>query len=409
MHPDYQREVFRWLDDIRGGVRTFDDYLDRNRDSRRLCQHDDRLAAQMLRERGLPDEWPTYERTLSAMSNRLPANYPRKIMLDSGAYTAWNANNSVSLDEVKAVYERFLSEANGLFDEVWLVNLDVIPGKRGCEPRADELYDAQVASDANLVALRAAFGDRVLPVFHQGEGKTRLLEVVDQARDYLCISPTNGLPEDQRWRWTTMTRHALADLNCDARTHGLATTGNDMIRMASLYSGDSAAWKQHAFFGVVDLITSVTTTIETPAYDIRGQLRYNEVKETERQRYRGFHIGAERNDWHKGSDEPLIDNQRHFSHMAAEDRAWVKQRVECHVPFALAQLDMRARSLVNIAELQSHAEDFHWRVPGPIFTVTVDDAVVDPLPFYGHDVEARLGTTAQDRARFAAQKVYESL
>ncbi len=47
-------------------------------------------------------------------------------MLASGAFTAWNMGAPVSLDDVKSVYEPFLTEADGLFEEVWLINLNVI-------------------------------------------------------------------------------------------------------------------------------------------------------------------------------------------------------------------------------------------------------------------------------------------
>lgn len=52
-------------------------------------------------------------------------------MLDSGAFSAWNAGKTVSLDDVKRAYAAFLNKAEELFDEVWLINLDVIPGERG--------------------------------------------------------------------------------------------------------------------------------------------------------------------------------------------------------------------------------------------------------------------------------------
>ena len=48
-------------------------------------------------------------------------------------------------------------------------------------PSRAEVHDAQVQSDINYEALTKEFGnDVVLPVFHQGEGRERLHEVVAQ-------------------------------------------------------------------------------------------------------------------------------------------------------------------------------------------------------------------------------------
>ena len=55
-------------------------------------------------------------------------------MLDSGAFSAWNKGRPHGIDRVRASYADFLNTAAQLgvgFDEVWLVNLDVIPGRRG--------------------------------------------------------------------------------------------------------------------------------------------------------------------------------------------------------------------------------------------------------------------------------------
>ncbi len=96
----------------------------------------------------------------------------------------------MTLEEVKRVYAAFLNKAEGLFDEVWSINLDVITDKK---VTAKEKRVAIDESDVNFIALRAEFGDYVLPVFHQAEGKARLLEAIDQAKGYLCLSPDNGL------------------------------------------------------------------------------------------------------------------------------------------------------------------------------------------------------------------------
>lgn len=409
MYRDYQPSVFRWLSDVRAGIRTFEDWLAANRDSERRLDHRDRLARQMFAERGLKVEWPGFAAAMRQASNRLSGKQPRRIMLDSGAFTAWNKpagrRVEVSIDDLIPAYEQFLRDGDGLFDEVWLVNLDVIPGAPGRTPTTDEVARATAYSDANLKQLRREFGNKVLPVFHQGEGQERLLEVIDQAQGYLCLSPTNGIPEEKRWKWATLARCALSDLDCDVHTHGLATTGNDMIRHATLYSGDSEAWQKHAGYGKVDLPDSETIIAESPVTRYVGDElieQFTRLEDRTRSRYRAIHIGIERNDWDKKSDELLIEKAEHFSLLGVERQSAVRAEVEKTIAFPLAQIEMRARSLVNLATFEKHSESFDWKPPtGPTITVTDGNGnELDPEPYYGKRVEVGPYPTTDARQRF---------
>lgn len=418
MYRDYQSEVFSWLRDIKVGIHSFSDYL--AEDTRRMedCERADGVAAHMLDERGIREVWPGYFETLSAVSAAYPSAYPKHIMLDSGAFTAWNKKARVTLGEVKAAYERFLTESAGLFEQVWLVNLDVIPGENGRRASAEEKQKAIEQSDRNLTELRSEFGDCVLPVFHQGEGKERLLKVVDQGKGYMCLSPSNDKPEEERWRWATLARCALSDLDCNIKTHGLATTGNNMMRNASLYSGDSEAWTRHARYGVVDLIEEERYVAECPSAtfsrDEDGALiktdQHLNVEQRSQLRYKGYHIGGELNDWHKGSRQPVIDNAKHFELLDRQKQAWVRERVERHFPFRFAQFDARARSLINLRELQEFALNKTWNEPsGPTVLATVNGKMVDAAPYAGQNIQTHPQPPAAARTRFMSQQVFEQL
>lgn len=201
LHGDYQRAVHRWLDDV---------------------------------------------------ITRPEHPYPKFIMLDSGAFTAWNAGGEVTVSEVFDSYSRFEDKAGDLFDEIWMVNLDKIPGTRGVDPTPTEIDEALHISDENYARLVDRFGDRILPVYHQGEHIDRALELAEIAK-YICISPRNDLPEGRRTEWSLQTHASLRKVYPDVMTHGLATTGNQMLRDVSWTSVDSAAWVLHAGFGKVDI------------------------------------------------------------------------------------------------------------------------------------------------------------
>lgn len=403
MHSDYAREVMKWLGMVTAGVRTFDDYCRYDPQAVSKLEQKDQEQRTLLVRRGIDDAWVPYAEALQTASQSRKAAYPSHIMLDSGAFTAWNAGAPATLDEVKMAYSRFLDEAGGLFKEIWLINLDVITDDKSTPA---EKREAIAQSDENFAALQSEFGNRVLPVFHQGEGAARLLEVVDQAKGYLCLSPNNRKPEEERRRWAQLSRMALSDLGCDVKTHGLATTGNDMIREAGLMSGDSAAWNEHGFYGAVDLVEDEIypqdqfklVATENDELDRIGE----QIIERSRLRYRGYHIGVELDDYDLKSQSKMISNDRNVSFLSQSQREWVRAKVETYFPWTLALTDQRARSLICMGELRTFAEAFTWQAPG---VRQYDEAgELLPPPF---SEELRAYPTQEDRARFLSGQLFE--
>jgi hypothetical protein len=169
-------------------------------------------------------------------------------MLDSGAFTAWSRGDTITLASVIQNYERALSIQKKDIP-VWLINLDVIPGKRGKDPSSEEIHHAMRQSDKNFLTLVNHFGHRVLPVFHQGESQSRLEEVRQQS-NYIGISPRNDLPENARVRWSAQVHDSLGSTH----SHGLAATGAAMLRQVPWWSVDSASWLYSAAMGGIDLL-----------------------------------------------------------------------------------------------------------------------------------------------------------
>ena len=98
----------------------------------------------------------------------------------------------------------------------------------------------------NFAKLKHEFplpGWPVLPVFHQGEPRARFFEIMGMSNGYICLSPNNRLPQKDREDWTSFYNTAAEAWG--VRCHGLATTGNRMMRISGLYSGDSTSWKTH--------------------------------------------------------------------------------------------------------------------------------------------------------------------
>lgn len=88
----------------------------------------------------------------------------------------------------------------------------------------------------------------------------------------------------------------------------------------------------------------------------------------------------------------------------------MREHVEQHVPFLLAQFDQRARALVCMAELQAFAASEGKPLKFNVdITVKVDGRLVDPEPFYGKKVVPGQVVTDEARDRFLATNVYDLL
>ena len=246
LHATYESNVLRWVENVKHAP-DFDSFIKRNPSALRNANKLD--IVRRGRQARLNDERDYKLVDVARDVIQREGTYPRNIMLDSGAFTAWQKGHKTEVDEVSDSYERFLEASHGLFDSIVAVNLDVIPGEKGRDPTQKELHDAVIQSDKNLKILQERFGDIILPVFHQGEPEDRLEEVIGQAR-YICVSPRNDVAEVHRVTWSRDTHEAIAGRS---KTHGLATTGNEMIRTVPWYSGDSAAFILHGAMGMTDV------------------------------------------------------------------------------------------------------------------------------------------------------------
>lgn len=371
MHGEYEKAVLRWLKDVKSGIFTAEAYFSKNpqhrdhiikRDFARRAQQDNFV------KHGLRDkvDWDTAEVIEHVcQTTQSAAPYPRHILLDSGAFTAWNKGEVTSVEDVKRKYSRFIELADGLFDEIWMINLDKIPGERGRDPTQADLDEAVRQSDVNFEILTKEFGNWVQPVFHQGELDMRLRENVDQVSSgsgYLCVSPRNDLPEGMRVDWANVTHQKIHAYKSGIRTHGLATTGNRMIKDVNWYSGDSAAWVQHGGYGMVDILhiephslapnrdpryknyflTLDGVTVDT-SHLTEEELAeiVSEGREIPGARMMGGKIG---------------ELAKHYDRCSPEDQATIDHRIERFgFSHEIARWDSRVRNLICMGELQAYA------------------------------------------------------
>lgn len=211
----------------------------------------------------------------------------KELLFDSGAFTSWSKGHMVDLKELIETYRKLVNKYGSSVKNVWLINLDVIPGSPGRTALKDEIDEAIKQSDINFRELTREFGSIVLPVFHQNEDEARLKEVADMA-DYICVSPRNDVVEKYRVEWAQYV-HSLIP---GKKTHGLATTGEQMMLRVPWYSVDSATWLYIGAMGNVaylcgSKLNTIAISNESPArYDMycHYETSSNLVKEAVRER-----------------------------------------------------------------------------------------------------------------------------
>lgn len=164
--------------------------------------------------------------------------YPITVLFDSGAFTAWNKGDEVKLEDLLKVYYSMMEKYFTSNVNIFLINLDKIPGSPGRTADKKEIDECIKISDGNYNILVKYFGERVLPVFHQNESEKRLQEIVKMA-PYICISPRNDVPEKSRVLWS---KEVHSKIPRSTKTHGLATTGIQMMTEVPWFSVDSATW-----------------------------------------------------------------------------------------------------------------------------------------------------------------------
>jgi hypothetical protein len=167
-----------------------------------------------------------------------------EVMSDSGAFTAWNAGEPpLKALGLARLCERMARWCEGKFKATWFINLDVMPGR---DASPEEIAEAIRQSDRNYAELIRALPGRILPVFHRGESPERLNEVQDMSPGYLCLSPIVRILEKRRIGWSFNVAAHLKDRNPKIQLHGLATTGNEIMRAVNWRSVDSTTWIKNA-------------------------------------------------------------------------------------------------------------------------------------------------------------------
>jgi hypothetical protein len=181
---------------------------------------------------------------------------PGKILIDSGAFSAWNKGKEVDFDTYIQYCKTALADPRAKNKTIRVVNLDVIPGKKG---ETSNLTKSIKKEDKAIIedAARAGYNNLLyfiengitpIHVFHQGEDFKWLEKMVERT-DYIGISPANDVGMDQKRLWIDRTFSFLERNKIDVKTHGFAVWSPSIILNYPWTSCDAATWRLLAAYG----------------------------------------------------------------------------------------------------------------------------------------------------------------
>jgi len=170
-----------------------------------------------------------------------------KLMVDSGAFTAWTKGITINIDE----YIKHIEENIDIIDREMITNLDVIKwGERGSKPTAQDYEDGAREGWENYLYMKSK-GYESMPVFHQGENYYWLEKMAKNCKR-IGISHNKDSTRNKIDAWLYQCFYILNELKTGVKTHGYGITSPDLISKYPYDTVDSASWALVAAWGAIN-------------------------------------------------------------------------------------------------------------------------------------------------------------
>ncbi len=186
-----------------------------------------------------------------------------RVIIDSGAFSAWNNGAVISLDEYIQYAHNSISLCSENNKKVRIVNLDVIPGKVGETSALNSFLGNKKHLKQNKKIINSAAKqgfsnlkimkqNGIIPihVFHQGEDFKWLDKMIEQT-DYIGISPANDMPTYSKKKWMYSVFEYLYKHDAKVDTHGFAVMIPELLKQLPWTSCDAISWRMIAATGSV--------------------------------------------------------------------------------------------------------------------------------------------------------------
>lgn len=183
------------------------------------------------------------------LSNRSPDLKIEKLIMDSGAFSAWNKNVTIDFHAYIDYCLKYIDKIN------YIVNLDVIPASPGQKIISQEEIERSASLGYKNARKMVAAGiprEKLIHVFHQNENFKWLKRMVNDF-PYIGLSPANDRNTDEKRQWLDQCMPYVTDQDGFpiVKFHGFAVTAHALMVRYPWFSVDSASWCQEAGRGLI--------------------------------------------------------------------------------------------------------------------------------------------------------------
>jgi hypothetical protein len=173
-----------------------------------------------------------------------------KLILDSGAFTAWTKRVKIDIDK----YIDFALKHQSKLTHI--ANLDVIPGTFGQKVLSVQDIEQSAAkgwSNYQYMLKKGVSKDKLMHIFHQGENFKWLHKLMNSRPTYIGLSPANDRVSTVRAEWLKKCMNVVCDKEGKplVKFHGYAATSFKLMKRFPWSSVDSASWRILAGYGKI--------------------------------------------------------------------------------------------------------------------------------------------------------------
>ena len=180
------------------------------------------------------------------LSKKLLDKHGVKLMIDSGAFTAWSKGKKIDIDE----YIAFINKYKDIIDPDQVVNLDVIKGGRDNSGQ-NEFNDACEQGFKNYYYIKEKTGFDPIHVFHQGDNFVWLERMIDECK-YIGVSPNKDASQASINKWLYDCFYIIKhSKNPNIKTHAFGLTSEELLMKYPYTTADSSAWALTSAFGAI--------------------------------------------------------------------------------------------------------------------------------------------------------------
>jgi hypothetical protein len=170
------------------------------------------------------------------------------LMLDSGAFSAWNRGETLELKDYIAYLkqiERYLFS---------YVVMDVLPFGKEAERTGDAIEKAAAQSYRHLQIMKDA-GLKPMPVYHQGERMEWLEKMISDGERYIGISTRKDLQADKVASWLdeVFLHLTTRDGKPIVKLHGFGITKPAFLLRYPWFTTDSTTWSLNSGYGRIPI------------------------------------------------------------------------------------------------------------------------------------------------------------